>query len=138
MNALVKNGELLPLIEESIRNGKSVTLTVRGNSMQPRLRDGKDVVELHPFSPDDIKVGDVILFRYGNRFILHRIIHIDRTDKIDPLLITKGDALKTTEKITMSAVVALAALPLRSRFSFFYDIRYYIKRALAKIKDRLK
>lgn len=138
MNALVKNGELLPLIEESIRDGKSVTLTVRGNSMQPRLRDGKDVVELHPFRPDDLKVGDVILFRYNKRFILHRIIHIDMTDMIDPVIITKGDALKTTEKITMSAVVALAVLPYRSPFSFFNDIRYYIIRALAKIKDRLK
>ncbi len=138
MNALVKNGELLPLIEECIKDGKSVTLTVRGNSMQPRLRDGKDVVELVPFRPEEIKAGDVILFRYGKRFILHRIVHIDRTDMIDPVIIAKGDALKTTEKITMSAIVALAVLPSRRRFSFFYYAWYYIKRTLTKIKDRLK
>lgn len=138
MNTLVKNGELLILIEESIREGKSVSLTVKGNSMSPLLRDGKDVVKLVPFRPEEIKRGDVILFRYGARFLLHRIISIDRSNQEDPAIITKGDALKNTENTRMSAVVALAVLPERHCLSFIRDILFYTKKALSAIKTRMK
>lgn len=138
MNTLVKNGELLILIEESIREGKSVSLTVKGNSMSPLLKDGKDVVKLVPFRPEDIKIGDVILFRYGTRFLLHRIISMDASNYEDPVIITKGDALKNTENTRMSAVVALAVLPSRHWFSFINDIFFYAKKRLSTIRNRLK
>ncbi len=111
MKTLVLNREVLVIIEESIREGKSVSLMVRGNSMSPLLLDGRDTVKLVSFRPEELKEGDVILFRYGPDFLMHRIVRIDRNYSDDPPIITKGDALSGTEKTTMSHVVALALLP---------------------------
>jgi len=67
MNTLKKkipNIEALTIIEESIKEGNSVRITVRGNSMSPQLIDGKDIVTLKSFTPDNLKVNDIILFVY--------------------------------------------------------------------------
>lgn len=119
MKTLVLNREVLVIIEESIREGKSVSLTVRGNSMSPLLLDGRDTVKLISFRPEELKEGDVILFRYGPDFLMHRIVRIDRNNSDDPPIITKGDALSGTEKTTMSHVVALALLPEHGLFTLW-------------------
>ena len=49
------NENVLPLIEEQIAAGESVKLRVRGNSMFPRLMDGRDMVALHHVDPLQIK-----------------------------------------------------------------------------------
>ena len=70
------NENVLPLIEEQIAAGKSVKLRVRGNSMFPILMDGRDMVALHHVDPLQIKVGDVIFFRWSKGFLMHRVIEI--------------------------------------------------------------
>lgn len=108
----IPNIEVLHIIEESIQEGNSVRLRVRGNSMSPTLLDGIDVVTLKPFDPEDLKVGDVILFRYGVGFLLHRIIEIQKSNHSAAKIVTRGDALEKHEEIMISDVVALAELPV--------------------------
>lgn len=65
------------LLEEAVvvlQEGKNVRLYIRGNSMFPFLRDGKDVLELCPPGDKALRRGDVVLFRYGGKLLLHRII----------------------------------------------------------------
>lgn len=50
-----------------------VLLNVKGFSMMPFLRNGKDSVLLAPFDPErGLRRGEVALFRYRNRWIMHR------------------------------------------------------------------
>lgn len=60
-------------IERLLSEGGQAEFLLRGNSMRPLLRDGRDVVIVAPIQ-DEVKVGDVVLFRYRGRHILHRII----------------------------------------------------------------
>lgn len=69
---------------ELLKEGKNVTIPVRGYSMMPFIRNMRDSVILEGVeagSPDitqriTVKTGDIVLFRYKNRFLLHRIIMI--------------------------------------------------------------
>jgi len=63
-------------LKKSIQADISVRLTVRGNSMSQLLLDGVDVVTLHPCNPVELRPGEIILFRYKEKFLLHRIIQI--------------------------------------------------------------
>lgn len=110
------NENVLPLIEEQIAAGKSVKLRVRGNSMFPILMDGRDMVNLHHVDPLQIKVGDVIFFRWGKGFLMHRVIEIvEEQPGARPLkFVTRGDALRSTEVVPVEDVIALAELPAHS------------------------
>jgi len=110
----VENEQVFALVEENLREGSSVILNVRGNSMAPALMDGKDSVTLEPVAMQkrDLSVGDVILFRYKGRFIMHRIVGTDKrkdaSDKEKMVITTKGDALATSETISSEDVIAVA------------------------------
>lgn len=75
----VAMAELLPMIEESFRQGMTVTLGVTGNSMLPLFRHQRDSVILSPCDPKTLRRGDVPLYRRPDgRFILHRILKVER------------------------------------------------------------
>ena len=63
-------------VETEISAGRSVRFKVKGYSMYPLLRDGKDEVTLSPLTCDP-SVYDIVLFRYHGKHILHRIISIE-------------------------------------------------------------
>ena len=63
-------------VETEISAGRSVRFKVKGHSMYPLLRDGKDEVTLSPLTCDP-SVNDIVLFRYRGKHILHRIISIE-------------------------------------------------------------
>ncbi len=111
MKKIIPNIEALKIIEEGIKAGGSVRLTVRGNSMSPLLLDGIDAVTLNPFIPEKLKKGDVILFRYKEAFLLHRIVEVQGGSTPEAKIIAKGDALEQREVIGYSDVVAVAEVP---------------------------
>ena len=56
-------------------NGYIVYTTV-GRSMMPLLRDRKDIVEIRKKGPDRCRKYDVVLYKRGNKYILHRILEV--------------------------------------------------------------
>ena len=54
------NASLLPEIANILRDGHTVTLTLRGYSMRPFLEDNRDKALLK--KQDDVKIGDVVCF----------------------------------------------------------------------------
>ena len=57
-----------------------VWLYVRGNSMSPTIRRNRDRVMLAPVEPEELKVGDIVLFPWNGRtadYCLHRVCEID-------------------------------------------------------------
>ena len=66
--------QLLPLIQETLSQGKGVTFSPRGVSMLPMLRQGRDTVTLMPVDRE-LKIYDIPLYRRDNgAFVLHRIV----------------------------------------------------------------
>ena len=62
-------------IRKLISEGKTVTITVKGNSMNPFMVHLRDQMTLGPWKGEDLKKGTVALVRdiHGNHLI-HRII----------------------------------------------------------------
>ena len=65
---------LFAAIEEQLAAGLNASFTVTGMSMWPFLCHGRDRVIVTGTSPDDLAVGDIILFcPVPGKYILHRI-----------------------------------------------------------------
>ena len=87
--------ELFPLIEESLRAGQEVYMTVRGNSMSPFLQDGRDQVVFAPLGERKIRRGDIVFYQRDNgQFVMHRVYRVAQ----DGVLSIVGDAQWTLER----------------------------------------
>lgn len=101
----VSNEILMKYVCDNLAAGKFVTIRVRGNSMLPFLRDNKDCVTLKKVERNHCFTnGDIILFHYNGKYLLHRIIH-QKKEK----LYVRGDNrwTKEYEVITAQAVIGL-------------------------------
>ncbi len=71
----VKAAELFGFVDEMLKQGERVWITVTGMSMYPFLREGRDSVELSDVSYDDVKKGDIVLIRRETgQYVLHRLL----------------------------------------------------------------
>ena len=96
--------ELMPEVGRLIREGKTVVLPVRGNSMRPFIQNGNNGVELHPLPPV-LRKGDVVLARTSKGYyVLHRVTAIS-----PDLLTLEGDGnISLRETCRPSDVLARA------------------------------
>lgn len=77
------------LRKEIIRQGRSVQIVASGYSMYPFLRKG-DLLTVEPVTMETIKLGDIVVFESGGKWIAHRVIHIrSKADSLGFLL--RGD-----------------------------------------------
>ena len=67
-------------------------------SMYPVLGEGVNGVRIVPSSAGEIKVGDIISFKYGGNIIVHRVVEIG-SDSGGVYFITKGDNSDKFERI---------------------------------------
>jgi len=114
---IVNNQELMALVKEQINN-KNVTLTIKGNSMLPFFRDGRTIITLE--KPKKLKRLDVVLFKYNDIYILHRII------KIKEKIVTQGDGLISKEIIDETDVVAVVKFFEKNRKLTFSNNKFYL------------
>lgn len=104
MQRSISNRDFFDYVERTIEEGHSVTIPVKGVSMHPFIRNGKDKAVLSPFCESEIRVGAVVLFRYRGAHVMHRIISRDGEQ-----LTMQGDGnnIRNVEKAALSDVVAL-------------------------------
>lgn len=70
----ISETELMPIIEEYLRQGREARFTVTGQSMWPFLCHGRDQVIVESVDVSTLKKGDVILFEAApQKYMLHRI-----------------------------------------------------------------
>lgn len=82
---VIGNDVLFANVVALLLRGHSVTIPVKGVSMLPFIRGDRDNVVLEPVeacTPEGsarirVNVGDIVLFRYAGRYILHRILEFD-------------------------------------------------------------
>ena len=73
---LIANDLLFRVVKELVDERKSVMIKPTGNSMLPFIRGGLDNVVLKV--PDrELEAGDIVLFKTGERYIIHRICKIE-------------------------------------------------------------
>lgn len=112
----VDNETFFALVEEQLAAGGQVRIPLVGTSMRPTLLAG-DVIVLESVAHSSVsltaatspilgeesgvKVGDVVLFRYLGRHLLHRIVEIEG-DRYT----MRGDNCTTTETARREDIVA--------------------------------
>lgn len=96
--------EIANSIKETVADGGSFPLVVTGTSMQPFLKDGKDIVWLGKCNPSDIKKRTIILFeRSDDSLGLHRIKQVN----CDGTVVVNGDGQTRCETIRREKVIAV-------------------------------
>lgn len=95
------NDSFFAWVEMEIAAGRTVRFRLKGNSMFPLLRNGKDSVILRHCPPEELKPMDVVLFRYRGKYVLHRIIRREG----ERLLIQGDGSLVAKEECTVYDVV---------------------------------
>jgi phage repressor protein C with HTH and peptisase S24 domain len=98
----IPNNLFFSEIEKILSAGENVSITVKGRSMTPLLRNGRDVVVLSPADKMMLAVGQIVLFRYNDRHLLHRIIKIDAEK-----LLIQGDGVRSTEIATRADIIGV-------------------------------
>ena len=68
--------------EELLDRDGYLAYTNVGTSMMPLLRQGKDVMEIRKKGSGRCKKYDAVLYRVGDRYILHRIIKVRENDYV--------------------------------------------------------
>ncbi|PKK87359.1 MAG: peptidase S41, partial [Tenericutes bacterium HGW-Tenericutes-8] len=91
------NDILIPEMAVLLKEGLEVTFKVKGNSMWPFYLDNKTSVTL---KKESVKKHDVVLARYQDRFVLHRILKIK-----DNTLTLRGDGAILKEVITHDDII---------------------------------
>lgn len=70
---IVNNEIFFELILSEIEQEKEVIIPVKGNSMFPFIKDGQRIA-LMPLKNSNLRLGDIVLAKWNNQYILHRII----------------------------------------------------------------
>jgi Peptidase S24-like. len=96
-------------IHAMVSEGRSVSIRIKGNSMMPFIRSGKDFVVLSPLEREP-QVGDILLAVCKGKHILHRVISVR-----EKTVILMGDGnLRETEVCFKSDIVAIVTKILRN------------------------
>ena len=91
-------------IRTLVSDGKTVSLTVRGNSMNPMIVDRRDRMTLGPWKDADLRRGCVALVRdKRGEYLIHRIIH----RKGEHLTLLGDGNIKITEEADTTDVIAI-------------------------------
>jgi len=59
--------------------------------MHPTICHG-DVITVEPVAPGNLRKGDIILYRFQNDFIAHRIVNVEEREGCNLTFILRGDA----------------------------------------------
>ena len=71
----IANRELFAIVRDTLLEGSTVRVSVKGQSMLPFFRSGSTIT-LRPIKEGDIRKYNVVMADTGNAFVVHRIIEV--------------------------------------------------------------
>ena len=93
----------LEMSTELLECGHSVRFKAPGRSMQPTIKEG-ETITVDPIAPEEVKRGDIILYRTPGGVVAHRVVGIERkmstqSSSLIPhhLFLLRGDAATTCD-----------------------------------------
>jgi signal peptidase I len=131
------------LLAEALDRTGSAVISVNGTSMHPTLQFGWRVY-LRPARADDLRVGDIAVFR-GDRYLtIHRLVWKEQAAG-GVRLVFRGDYNRVRERVDPAAVIARVAaveIPGRKKgmervvaiepdiLAYFYRVSFFLSRVL--------
>ena len=119
-NRTIDNNTYFDAVTTMLKEGQDVTINVRGASMLPFLAESRgDQIILEgaeACTPDGrervkVNVNDIVLFRLGDRYFLHRILKINDNDIAE----IQGDGiLNAKERCHRDLILARVTTIIRS------------------------
>lgn len=85
---------------QRLAEGLTVRISFGGRSMLPLIDGCTDIILLEPLS-GEIRVGDVFLFRFNGRCVIHRLLRVD-----GDIFVFRGDNCMNKERVRRKDVVA--------------------------------
>jgi len=89
MNKDELNSNLINIAENLLDENHSLNYKLKGKSMYPALKTG-DIIKVEKCSSQDLKVGDIVVFKANKSLIGHRLIDIS-FETGAYVFITRGD-----------------------------------------------
>ena len=83
------NNQLFDLAENMLNDEHSLSYRLKGHSMYPTLKPG-DIGLVEKCSTEELKIGDILVFKANGILVGHRLIEIRSTNN-KTIFITKGD-----------------------------------------------
>ena len=62
--------------EQYLEENGELTYSNKGTSMLPLLRQGRDLFTVRKKTEERCKTGDVVLYKRGDKYVLHRIVEV--------------------------------------------------------------
>ena len=98
---ILPNSILFEQVEAELRSGNAVWIPFLGRSMEPLLNAKVAKIYIEPINQkNSIKPRDIVLFRYHQEHILHRIVSISNQN-----VALQGDACYTREQICPNDII---------------------------------
>jgi len=137
------------LLAESLGRSGSAVIAVNGTSMHPTLQFGWRVY-LRPARAEDLKVGDIAVFRGDRYLMIHRLVWKERAGEGERLVF-RGDYNRVRERVEPAAVIArVVAVEIPGRrkgmervvaiepdvLAWFYRASFFVFRVLRPLLPR--
>lgn len=90
-SSLILEQERKEMVLALLADGKEVKLKMQGTSMFPSIKPGEFAV-IKPIDFTTLRVGQVIVFQEGSRWVAHRLLEIQNEH-----FIAQGDSLITAD-----------------------------------------
>jgi hypothetical protein len=139
-SSLTASGALLrDLSADLLGCGYDVRFRAPGRSMHPAIREGEPIT-VRPVSPSAVRRGDIILYRWQQGVIAHRVVGIETGVGGDFRFMTRGDAAGAqVEWVAPDQVLGKVVLTERNgRRIDLYSIRSNLQRILHPFASRCK
>jgi signal peptidase I len=138
--SLAASGALLrDLSSDLLGCGYDVRFRAPGQSMHPTIREG-ETITVRPVSPSAVRRGDIILYRWQQGVIAHRVVGIENAVGGGLRLMMRGDAAGArVEPVAPDQVLGkVVAAERNGRRVDLYGIRSKVQRILHPIASRCK
>ena len=98
----ISNRELFSIVRDTLLEGKTVRVSVKGESMLPFFRSGSTIT-LRPIGDGDIRKYNVVMADAGHAFVVHRIIEVG-----DEFITLLGDGnYNGTERVARNQIYGI-------------------------------
>ena len=105
----INNEAFFTMVKQRIDMGDQVWIPILGKSMEPFLHE-RDEVLLRAVEEKEIAIGDVVLARWGQRYVLHRVIRKAGHD----LWLVGDNNLVQIEHVALTDVIAISCQARRA------------------------
>jgi signal peptidase I len=123
--------DFLHLATEILTRGEVLRFRARGGSMYPSIKNG-DLVEVEPIQTSGVRLGDLVLCRYGgSRAVVHRVIRTSTQEGVI-VLVTKGDSAPLPDRPVLPEQVLGRVVAIHKRAK-----RVQVRSGLGRVTSRL-